>query len=186
MIEPTEKITDEALAVRAKHGDADCMDALLTRHKAMVLQSARAFFLEGGSGEDLVQEGMIGLYRAILRFDEVKSPSFRSFAQLCVKHQIIDAVRKHNSGKNFALNNTVPLDEESGLSAPLAVCPETRLLSVEACEEIREKYKSLSKLERLILEKYLDGKSYAQISSEISSPEKSVDNAIQRIRKKLT
>jgi RNA polymerase sporulation-specific sigma factor len=198
-------LSDENLAELAKSGDADAMDALLTRYKSVVLQCASRFFLSGGARDDLIQEGMIGLYRAILRFDGEKKAGFKGFAATCVKRQIIDAVRKNNNSRNYALNNYVSLDEV-GLSADLPD-PEERVLSIEAYEELKAESKNLSRLELIILKKYLDGKSYSEIAFEIRNgaveknidaernidkakknigiTEKSVDNAIQRIRRKL-
>jgi RNA polymerase sporulation-specific sigma factor len=178
-------LSDEEIALQAKVGADGCMDELLTRYKSMVLKCARSFFLTGGARDDLVQEGMIGLYRAILRFDPIKCPNFKSFASLCVKRQIIDAVRKNNSGKNFVMNNYVSLDDGAGLYSADRENPEEKIISTEAYNEFKEKTKSLSRLENIILEKYLEGKTYSEISDEICRPEKSVDNAIQRIRKKL-
>jgi RNA polymerase sporulation-specific sigma factor len=221
-------LSDEKLAELAKSGDPTAMDALLTRYKSVVLQCARRFFLAGGARDDLIQEGMIGLYRAVLRFDGEKETLFKNFAATCIKRQIIDAVRKNNNSKNYALNNYVSLD---GLAASADFSdPEERLLSIEAYEELKAESKNLSRLERVILKKYLDGKSYSEIASEIRGgaeenddaendgkkeskndgkkernaakqngkneknadkiknigvTEKSVDNAIQRIRRKL-
>jgi RNA polymerase sporulation-specific sigma factor len=189
-------LSDENLAALAKGGDIDAMDALLTRYKSVVLQRARRFFLAGGERDDLIQEGMIGLYRAVLRFDLEKKTEFKNFASLCIKRQIIDAVRKNNNSKNYALNNYVSLDE-IGLGSDFSD-PEERVLSIEAYEELKAESKNLSRLERIILEKYLDGKSYAEIAFEIQNDKKedntekrknggitgkSVDNAIQRIRR---
>ncbi|MDR2090260.1 MAG: sigma-70 family RNA polymerase sigma factor [Clostridiales bacterium] len=191
MKKPSDEYSDENLAEFARGGDADAMDALLTRYKSVVLQCARRFFLTGGERDDLIQEGMIGLYRAVLRFDAERNPRFKSFASLCIKRQIIDAVRKNNSAKNYALNNCVPLDDLG--TAPDFFGPEERVLSAEAYEELKAESKTLSRLERIIMEKYLEGKSYSEIAAEIRSggeikknaTEKSIDNAIQRIRKKL-
>jgi RNA polymerase sporulation-specific sigma factor len=204
-------LSDENLARLARDGDSAAMDTLLTRYKGVVLQCSRRFFLTGGAGDDLFQEGMIGLYRAILRFDGEKNPRFKSFASLCIKRRIIDAVRKNNTSKNYALNNCVSLDG-LGLTSDFSD-PEERIISIEAYEELKAESKNLSRLERIILEKYLDGKSYSEIALEIQNAgaaknnetvknnetakkkktatesvgmtEKNVDNAIQRIRRKL-
>jgi RNA polymerase sporulation-specific sigma factor len=152
----------------------------------MVLRCARQFFLSGGGGDDLVQEGMIGLYRAVLRYDGEKNATFKSFAALCVKRQIIDAVRKNNNVRNQALNNYVSLDDETDFFSPSFENPEDFLISRESFEEFKEKTKNLSKLESVIFKKYLEGKTYSEISAEIKSGEKTVDNALQRIRKKIS
>jgi RNA polymerase sporulation-specific sigma factor len=128
---------------------------------------------------------MIGLYRAILRFDPQKYPVFKSFAALCIRRQIIDAVRKSNSGKNYALNTYISLEDSGPLASGAGENPEERLIGEETYLEVIERSKNLSKLERLILERYLSGKTYAEIAAEITGGEKSVDNALQRIRKKL-
>ncbi|MDR1939323.1 MAG: sigma-70 family RNA polymerase sigma factor [Clostridiales bacterium] len=177
--------TDEELAAAARGGDADAFDALLTRYKSVVLTCVRPFFLSGGGRDDLVQEGMIGLYRAVLKYDSSRSAGFKGFAVTCIKRGIIDAVRKDNSGKNLALNGYVPIDGGVEFFLPSSNNPEDVLIGAEAVEEIKQRSKNLSRLESIILSKYLDGKTYSEISGEICATQKSVDNAIQRIRKKL-
>ncbi|MDR2046644.1 MAG: sigma-70 family RNA polymerase sigma factor [Clostridiales bacterium] len=181
--------TDEWLATAAREGDSASMNALLSRYESTVLQYAKQFYSVGGGRDDIMQEEMIGLYRAVLHFDANKG-RFKSFALLFVKRQIINAIRTNNSNKNCVLNNYVSIDG-STVSVP-SPDPEARLLAREAYEEMKEKSKRFSGLERAILKEYLKGKTYSQIATDISRneknrriTEKSVDNAIQRIRGKL-
>jgi RNA polymerase sporulation-specific sigma factor len=178
-------MTDEELAALAKSGDVRAFDDLSARYKSVVLTCARSFFLSGGGRDDLVQEGMIGLYRAVLKYDPSKNISFKSFAVVCIKRNIIDAVRRDNAGKNYVLNSSVSLDDEPALVSPPSSNPENLLIGAEAVSELMRRSERLSKLERVILKKYLEGKTYFEIAKEIDSTQKSVDNAVQRIRKKM-
>ncbi len=176
---------DEQLISLYRRGDNSAMDTLLRRYSGLVRSCARRFFLIGGETEDLIQEGMIGLYRSIIDFNEDRSDggSFKNFAYLCISRQILSAVKKVYSKKNSALHSTQPLDTEmveTGLS------PEELLILNDEQKEFRQKMsRSLSDLEFKIVTMYVDGMTCAEICEVTGKSPKSVDNAIQRSKRKL-
>ncbi len=189
------KLSDEELVVLANSG-ADKEDALLTlmnRYKHAVISVARAYFLNGGDTDDLVQEGMIGVFRAISTYDKNKG-QFSSYAFLCIKSGILTAVKRGNSLKNSPLKNYVSisgLDDDSIdktlVISDLTFDPAERVIGKEAETELKILIsKTLSKLEYNILVYYLDGYSYTEIGDKMNKPIKSVDNAIQRIKRKIS
>lgn len=188
--------TDEELAARAKT-DRAAADFLLNKYKNMVRSRAKAYFLAGGDNDDLVQEGMIGLFNAVRDYNPDKEASFSSFAELCVRRQIFTAIKTAGRQKHIPLNTYVslnkPIDDEQPditlsdtIAGPVLSDPETlyirneNLRAVEA--EIDEK---LTDLEKRVLILHLQGMSYSEISEIIDKPAKSIDNALQRIKKKL-
>ncbi len=175
-----EKRTDEELAALAKDGDHVANDLLLERHAGLVRRCARKFFLIGGETEDLVQEGMIGLLGAIRGYDEGKGKSFHGFAYLCVLSRLRDVVKTASKKKGVAM---LPLDiemVETGLS------PVDLLILEEEEKELRKKMsKALSDFEFKVTTMYVDGMTYAEICEMTGKPTKSVDNALQRSKKKL-
>lgn len=179
------KKTDEELVGLAQGGDKQATEALLLRHSGLVRGCARGFFLVGGETEDLIQEGMIGLYNAI--GDYQKRPdglSFKNFAYLCVSRRIIDAVKSSARKKNEPLNNCVlPLESDwvfTGLS------PEDVLILSDDKRELKQKMsRVLSDFEFKITTMYMDGMSCAEICEATGKSAKSVDNAIQRSKRKL-
>ena len=190
------EFTDEELAARAKT-DRAAADFLLNKYKNMVRSRAKAYFLAGGDSDDLVQEGMIGLFNAVRDYNPDKEASFSSFAELCVRRQIFTAIKTAGRQKHIPLNTYVslnkPIDDEQPditlsdtIAAPVLSDPETlyirneNLRAVEA--EIEEK---LTDLEKRVLILHLQGMSYSEISEIINKPAKSIDNALQRIKKKL-
>ena len=190
------EFTDEELAARAKT-DRAAADFLLSKYKNMVRSRAKAYFLAGGDSDDLVQEGMIGLFNAVRDYNPNKEASFSSFAELCVRRQIFTAIKTAGRQKHIPLNTYVslnkPIDDEQPditlsdtIAAPVLSDPETlyirneNLRAVEA--EIEEK---LTDLEKRVLILHLQGMSYSEISEIINKPAKSIDNALQRIKKKL-
>lgn len=188
--------TDDELVVCSKAGDGECTEELLYRYRGYVKSRARSFFLAGSEPEDLVQEGMIGLYKAIRDYSPDKNCSFKNFARLCINRQIITAIKTANREKHKPLNNYVSLGyagDEEGEGGAIDLVdtatdsnPEQAMLNKELHEFFRDKIDSvLTDFEYGVLNDYLKGLSYAEIAEERSINAKSVDNALQRIRKKL-
>lgn len=175
--------TDEELIARIRSGETGVTEYLLEKYKPLVKKQARTMYLMGGENEDLIQEGMIGLFRAISTYRQGEG-SFYGFALLCINRQMYTAVQASARKKHEPLNAYVSLDEEPQM--PLEDSPETMLLLQEK-EGKREDMiaRHLSSLEKKVLALYLEGMSYGQIAEQIGRPEKSVDNAIQRLKKKL-
>lgn len=191
-----EGLTDEELIRQIRNQDSAAMDYLLDKYRNMVKRETREIYIIGADSEDLMQEGMIGLFKAIRDYNEDKKCGFHTFATLCVKRQICTAVTSSNRKKHYPLNHYVSFysqDEETNssvmdmLAAEDMSNPETNLLLQERLGGIMEQIDTvLSKYERQVLEMYLDGCSYGQIAETLGKPEKSIDNAIQRIRKKMS
>lgn len=183
------KLSDEELVFKAQGKDESAMTELISRYKHYVKKSVRPYFLAGGDSEDLIQEGMLGVFRAIETFNG--KSGFKSYVYLCVKTGIISLIKKYNSDKNKPLNNFVSLNEGepnaiSEVAATAVFNPETSVINSESEKELVDKMKDeLSKLEFNILTLYLEGYSYAEIGEKIGKNEKSIDNALQRIRKKV-
>ena len=189
------KIPDEQLICRLRNGEDEIMDYLMIKYKSMVRRKARAMYLIGGDNDDLIQEGMIGLFKAIRDYEQGRDCSFRTFAVLCVKRQICTAVTRSNRKKHYPLNTYISFYSQDKadvslmdiLAAEECSDPEANLLMQEKLGGILEKINTLlSRYEHRVLELYLNGQSYGQIAEELGKSEKSVDNAIQRIRKKLS
>ena len=190
--------SDELLVDMARRGDEKAEDFLLKKYKDFVRSKARAYFLVGGDSDDLIQEGMIGLYNAISHYDESKASSFMTYAAICINNKLLSAVSADNRKKNEPLNGYVSLysvitddaGEEASLSDVLPdtdnVNPENIILNEEQEKLARKRLLGkLSRLEKEILSYYLEGMSYSEIAAIIGKTEKSVDNAIQRIRSKM-
>lgn len=164
---------------------------LALRYRKMVKACIRPYFLVGGDSEDLLQEGMIGLLSAMREYAPDAGSSFKTFAELCVRHRIISAAKSASRQKHAPLNDGVSLDEllsneTAAFPERFSRSPEDQLLAREFREDFLTAYsKFLSGFEIEILKHYLDGLSYREISEQCGRPEKSVDNAVQRIRKKL-
>ncbi|MDE7368021.1 MAG: RNA polymerase sporulation sigma factor SigH [Lachnospiraceae bacterium] len=190
------EFTDEELVERIRRQDPAAMDYLLDKYRNMVKRETREIYIIGADSEDLMQEGMIGLFKAIRDYNEDKNCSFHTFASLCVKRQICTAVTTSNRKKHYPLNHYISFysqDEETNssvmdiLAAAENSNPEANLLMQEQMGGLVNKMDTLlSKYERRVLELYLDGLSYGKIAEELDKTEKSVDNAIQRIRRKMT
>ncbi|MGN1235649.1 MAG: sigma-70 family RNA polymerase sigma factor [Christensenellaceae bacterium] len=177
-----EVCTDEQLVARFKAGDAKAMETLLLSYRAFVKRKARRFFLVGGETEDLVQEGMIGIYEAALKFDGTSS--FRSFASLCVERRIIDAVKSSNRLKNKPLNTSVSLEESEDM--PSGLSPELLVIDSENQQEFYQRMgRVLSDFEFRVVVSYIGGMSIGEIADALGKPYKSVDNGLQRARNKL-
>lgn len=186
-VQEKESERDEALVKRAQQGDNEATEILLRRHMNMVRARARGFFLVGGETDDLVQEGMIGLYAAIGDYNEEAGKSFKNFAYLCVTRHILDAVKRSLRHKNYPLNNSVSLfDPHLSGYAEGGETPEDFLLDSEADVEFRMKLmRELSDFEFRVVTMYLEGMSYAQICEIAGKDAKSIDNALSRSKKKL-
>jgi len=188
---------DEAIVALCQNGDTAAQDYLLAKYKNFVRSKVRSFFLMGADREDIIQEGMIGLYKAIRDFLPEKSVSFHSFADLCISRQIITAVKAATRQKHIPLNSYISLnkpmfDEESDrtlldvLTDSPHENPEDMMINAERRTAIEETINGLlSDLEKDVLNSYLEDKSYQEIAEEMQRHVKSIDNALQRVRKKL-
>ena len=192
-----EKLTDEELVSFAQNGNEQTMEILIKRCKNIVLGLSRSYFLSGGDTEDIIQEGMIGLYKAIRDFKNDKQSSFRAFAELCVTRQIITAIKTATRQKHIPLNSYVslnkPIYEEDSdrtlldiISGVKVANPEDMVISREEFDDIENRMNDiLSDLEWKVLMSYLDGKSYQEIAEDLDRHIKSIDNALQRVKRKL-
>jgi RNA polymerase sporulation-specific sigma factor len=190
-------ILDEELVLYAHEGDIAALEHLINKYKNFVRAKARSYFLIGADREDIVQEGMIGLYKAIRDFRNDKLSSFRAFAELCITRQIITAIKTATRQKHIPLNSYVSLnkpiyDEESDrtlldiLTAAKITDPEELIISREELLSIESKIgEILSGLELEVLMSYLQGKSYQEIACDLDRHVKSIDNALQRVKRKL-
>ena len=191
-------MTDEQLLCDYKNGNQEIMDYLMVKYKSMVRKKARAMYLLGGENEDLIQEGMIGLIKAVRDFDVTQKTSFSSFAELCVSRQMYSAIEASNRKKHLPLNSYVSLYEDSeevgeGRSLPLIDTiesskendPEVLYFGKEYTEAFAEQLKELlSPLENHVLYLHLMGTDYRTIAELLGKSPKSVDNALQRIKTK--
>ena len=190
-------LSDEEIVSMAQEADGTALEYLLNKYKNFVRSKARSYFLIGADHEDIVQEGMIGLYKAIRDFKHDKLSSFRAFAELCITRQIITAIKTATRQKHIPLNSYVSLnkplyDEESDrtlldvIIEGRATNPEELLISQEDLMSIRDKIDEvLSGLEQEVLAAYLDGESYQEIAENLGRHVKSIDNALQRVKRKL-
>lgn len=187
---------DEDVVRRARRGDERAAESIMLRYRPLVETKARAFFLVGADHDDVVQEGMIGLYKAIRDFRTDRRAKFRPFAELCVTRQIITAVKTATRQKHCPLNGYVSLNQslsgdEGGMLIDVlpdnaSENPEERLMQEEEPIGLHDAVKHLlSRLESRVLRCYLQGKSYREISKELRCHQKAIDNALQRVKKKL-
>ncbi|WP_043964888.1 RNA polymerase sporulation sigma factor SigH [Anoxybacillus thermarum] len=192
-----EQLEDETIVELVHQGDSEALDYLIHKYKNFVRAKARSYFLVGADREDIVQEGMIGLYKAIRDFKEDKQSSFKAFAELCITRQMITAIKMATRQKHIPLNCYVSLDkpiyeDDSArtlmdvLSGTKITNPEELIINREEFDHIEEKMTELlSDLERKVLLLYLEGRSYQEISEELNRHVKSIDNALQRVKRKL-
>ncbi|NEU06430.1 MULTISPECIES: RNA polymerase sporulation sigma factor SigH [Clostridium] len=189
--------TDEEIVILAREGNKEALDYLLCKYENFVRGKAKSYFLIGADREDIYQEGMIGLFKAIRDFRLDKLASFKAFAELCVTRQIITAVKTATRQKHIPLNTYISLnkpiyDEESErtlmdiISGVKISDPEELVISREELQNIENEIgQVLSELEMEVLMSYLDGKSYQEIACDLDRQAKSIDNALQRVKRKL-
>lgn len=192
-----ENLSDEEIVQLARDNDDFALEFLINKYKNFVRAKSRSYFLIGADREDIIQEGMIGLYKAIRDFRPDKLASFRAFAELCITRQIITAIKTATRQKHIPLNSYVSLnkpiyDEESDrtlldvISGSKVTDPEELVISREEFVDIENKMvEFLSDLEWRVLMSYLEGKSYQEIADDLGRHVKSVDNALQRVKRKL-
>ncbi|HCL51257.1 MAG TPA: RNA polymerase sporulation sigma factor SigH [Clostridiaceae bacterium] len=195
--EAYENMVDEEIVMLAKDGDSVAEEYLIYKYRNFVKVKTKSYFLIGGDKDDIYQEGMIGLYKAIRDFRPNKLSSFRAFAELCITRQIITAIKTATRQKHIPLNSYVSLnkpmyDEDSDrtlmdvLSTIKISDPEELMISNEETCKIQNKMSEvLSDLEMEVLTDYLDGKSYQEIACDLDRHAKSIDNALQRVKRKL-
>ncbi|MCR5488075.1 MAG: sigma-70 family RNA polymerase sigma factor [Lachnospiraceae bacterium] len=193
-------MSDEELITEFRDGDGDVIDYLMEKYKDLVRKQAGSMYILGGDTQDLIQEGMIGLFKAVREYDSGRDASFSTFARLCVSRQIYSAVKASGRKKHMPLNSYISLysnarETEDGkkemplgemLMAGHEMEPESIVLEQERKEELAETIeKDLSPLERSVLDLYITGMTYTEIAQVLGRDEKSTDNALQRIRGKL-
>ncbi|MGD8192793.1 RNA polymerase sporulation sigma factor SigH [Brevibacillus ginsengisoli] len=190
-------MSDEEVVDLVRDNDAEALEYLINKYKNFVRAKARSYFLIGADREDIVQEGMIGLYKSIRDFRGDKLTSFKAFAELCITRQIITAIKTATRQKHIPLNSYVSLDkpiydEDSDRTLLDVICgtkvtdPEELFINREEFDDIEGKMSEiLSDLERQVLMLYLDGRSYQQIAVDLKRHVKSIDNALQRVKRKL-
>ena len=186
--------SDAELQTAASSGDRLAEEVLVERYMRLVRSCARPLFLAGGDSEDLIQEGMFGILSAIRQFDPKAGASFRTFAEHCVRTRLLSAVKSASRLKHLPLNDGLSLEQlsedsdahMSAMSEILHQNPEDLILARERTEELyAELSQCLSKLEKQVLDLYLKGLSYREIAQVLKRDEKAIDNAVQRIRRKL-
>jgi len=197
VVQHFDELLDEELVEQVHLGNTNALDYLITKYRLFVKVKARSYFLIGADKEDIIQEGMIGLYKAIRDFKGDKLASFRAFAELCITRQIITAIKTATRQKHIPLNSYVSLDkpiydEDSErtlmdvITSPLTDNPEHLMINREEYSRLEgQMSKVLSELEQQVLVLYLEGRSYNEISSLLNRSTKSIDNALQRIKRKL-
>ena len=192
-------LTDESIVKMAQEGSGTAYEYLINKYKELAKIKSKTYYIAGGDNEDVIQEGMIGIFKAIRDFDEERDASFRTFAELCVSRQITNAIKGANRQKHQILNESVPfhVGEGSGdgtegaciehfVSNSPDADPESMMLVKEAVDYLRENDRDIfSPLERKVWNEILKGKTYQEIAVELNRPVKTVDNAIQRIKKKI-
>ena len=191
-----DEMTDEDLIAKIKDGDKSAQNILFERYKDIVNMKANKFYIIGAEREDMIQEGMIGLYKAIQSFDGTRQNSFKTFANLCIERQLITTIKSSNRQKHIPLNSSFSLNisaYDDGdntevlevLDTKIAEDPLETITKREYFQYVENKIdESLSSFEKQVLDRYIQGESYNDIAERLDTPIKSVDNAIQRIRKK--
>lgn len=201
MAENMEALPEEVLIQRAQAQDYDAMDALMQRYKGIVRKRARSLFIIGGDQDDLMQEGMIGLFKAIQDYDKSKEAVFSTFAELCISRQLYSAVKSSNRKKNIPLNTYVsiysPVYSEQGEETEgsfmvdhsleaAELSPEEILIDRENVCSLRCKIEEcLSAMEKQVFDLYMEGMTYQEIARNLDKEPKSIDNALQRIKSKV-
>lgn len=192
------KMTDEEIIKEIRNGDKQALSYLMNKYKEMVNLKVGKYFMVGAEKEDIVQEGLIGLFKAIKTFNAEKNNTFKTFANMCIERQLITAIKSSNRQKHMPLNSYLSLnmsaydnEEENGaelmdtFDSKTIEDPLETIINKEYYSEIEKSIdKTLSQFEKQVLDRYMKGESYVTIAKRLDSPVKSVDNAIQRIRKK--
>ena len=193
-----ENLTDEEIIERYNNGDNEALDYIINKYRNIVDMKVGKYFIIGAEKEDIVQEGLIGLLKAVKNFNSEKDNSFKTFANLCIERQLITAIKTSNRQKHQPLNTYVSLNSTTYddnddiqvidiLDAHQIEDPLDTVTKEEYYTHVKKAInKNLSKFEKDVLYKYVEGNSYEQIASSLDTPVKSVDNAIQRIRKKAS
>lgn len=201
-LEPIQKTSldvmpEEYIVTKAREGDLAAQEFLIRQYKNFVRLKAKSYFLIGADKEDIIQEGMIGLFKAIRDFRSDKSPSFKAFAELCITRQMISAVKAATRQKHMPLNSYVSLDQPVNdddseqtlldvVASDLSSDPAQLLISRESVESIEAKMRVLlSDFELKVLQMHIDGRNYHEIAKDLDRHAKSIDNALQRIKRKL-
>lgn len=188
------KFTDEELIARLRGGETEIADYIMEKYKPLVRKKTNVMYLIGGEPEDLIQEGMIGLFKAVRDFNLEKEVSFFTFAELCISRQLYSTLEASNRKKHIPLNTYISFsvqEEVEGanledLIADEALSPEQMLIEQERREEFQQRLEEkLSPMEKKVLYLYLEGNNYTQIGKIMNKPPKSIDNALQRIRGKI-
>ena len=184
-----DQYSDEELIFRLRQGETDISDYLMEKYKEFVRKKARTMFLIGGETDDLIQEGMIGLFKAIQNYQPDRDTTFRTFANLCIDRQLCSAVQYSNRQKHLPLNSYVSLSDENEsehLEGSWSEDPETIMIDQESVRNLElEIAKALSPMENKVLNYYLRGYGYVKIAEIMGKSPKSIDNALQRIRGKV-
>lgn len=192
-----ETMTDEEVIQHIRSGGSYAFDYLIEKYARLVKAKARTYFLIGSDRDDVIQEGYIGLYKAICDFDDTKVASFRSFAELCITRQIITSIKTATRMKHLPLNNYVsiykPVHEEQSdrmlldvIDDGTSIEPGISLINQENSKQIfMQIAQSLTRLEHTVFQFYIQGYSYEEIATELKRPEKSIDNALQRVKRKI-
>ena len=192
------KMTDEEIIKEIRKGDKQALTYLMNKYKEIVNLKVGKYFMVGAEKEDIIQEGLIGLFKAIKTFNAEKNNTFKTFANMCIERQLITAIKSSNRQKHMPLNSYLSLnmsaydnEEESGaelmdtFDSKTIEDPLETIINKEYYDEIEKSIdKTLSQFEKQVLDRYMKGESYVTIAKRLDSPVKSVDNAIQRIRKK--
>src|SRR3954470_12064633 len=196
---PQREVEDIALVIRARNGDQRALDTVIRRYAGFVRLKASSYFLAGGDGDDLIQEGFVGLYKAVRDYRADKETSFRSFAELCITRQIITAIKTATRFKHAPLNGYVsfshtPAGHDEGsdctlgdaLAGPSVEDPARRVIASQELQALVGCLgTTLSRLESSVLALYLEGRSYEEIGQLVSCDPKAVDNALQRVKRKV-
>ena len=197
-VDKFDRMTDEQIVLEVQKGDKQALSYLMNKYKELVNIKVSKYFMVGAERDDIVQEGLIGLFKAIKMFKKDKNNSFKSFANMCIERQLITAIKSSTRQKHMPLNSYLSLnasaydnEEENGielintLDNKMVEDPLETVMKKEYYEQIESSIeKSLSAFEKQVLDGYVKGYSYITIAKQLDSPVKSVDNAIQRIRKK--
>ena len=192
------KMTDEEIIKEIRNGDKQALTYLMNKYKEIVNLKVGKYYMVGAEKEDIIQEGLIGLFKAIKTFNAEKNNTFKTFANMCIERQLITAIKSSNRQKHMPLNSYLSLnmsaydnEEENGaelmdtFDSKTIEDPLETIINKEYYDEIEKSIdKTLSQFEKQVLDRYMKGESYVTIAKRLDSPVKSVDNAIQRIRKK--